>query len=388
MARGQPKWKKMLNLERAATAAFSSLERRYPRVTSAMGYHAKQGAPAHTTLSSIAHHDLRIAAQPWRTRYEEVKLAQVDLPDATMDPYSVVATTWIVPEVSIPGHTLRLVERATGTVVSPLTDETLRWAKAYPYPLPQHDIYCRGIVYAIPPGERNYYHLLINHLLPFAHAVLRHREEIQGHKLFLVVRDAPSVTQRIADALKFCGFDLEVLQISPSQRIEAELGLSACTYHPSTHPSHGHWTGPEGAELTAALDRIVPAMNTPAKVHVPRTETTVRKIKNNDDVLRCLDNNGFKPIQASWSNFDLQYRTFRQAREAVAVHGAGLTNVCWMEPGSRATEITPTNARRSHFLQIGAERDLDYRFFFAGAEVKKQNFEVDVGALDALLKSG
>lgn len=387
MARGQPSWKKMLNLERAATAAFSAIERRHPQLTSSIGYHARQGAPTRSTLSSISRHDLRIADQPWRARYDEVKFAQVDLPDASADPFTGITTTWIVPEVSVAGHTLRLVERASGTVVSPFADEALRWAKAYPYPLPQQHLYCRGLVFAIPPGERNYYHLLVNHLLPFAHAVLRHRADIQGHKIFLVARDAPSVLHRIADALRFCGFDLEVLQIKPSQRIEAELGLSTWTNHPSTHPSHGYCKGPEADELVAALDRLVPAMSTPAKVHVPRTETSVRKINNNEDVLRSLAGHGFEPMLARWSNFDEQFRTFRQAREVVAVHGAGLTNTCWMERGCRATEITPTNARRSHFLQICAERELDYRFFFADAEVKQQNFNIDVGALDAHLTS-
>jgi capsular polysaccharide biosynthesis protein len=290
-----------------------------------------------------------------------------------------------VPEVSVAGHTLRLVERASGTVVSPFTDEALRWAKAYPYPLPQQHVVCRGLVFAIPPGERNYYHLLVNHLLPFAHAALRHRAEIQGHKIHLVTRDAPSVMLRFADALKFCGFDVSVLHVTPSQRIEAEFGLSAWTHHPTTHPSHGYWAGPEGEELTAAFDRVVPAMSTPTKIHIPRTETDVRMISNNGEVLGLLASTGHEPMMATWDNFDAQYRMFRQAREVVAVHGAGLTNICWTQPGTRVTEITPTNARRSHFLQIASERQSDFRFFFAGAEVKKQNFGVDVSALGSHL---
>lgn len=387
MARGLPKWKKLLNLERLATSAFSGTEEHFPVLTSAIGYHGRRGPPSRTAFSSVSRHDLRIGTSPYRALYEEVTKAQVDLSDKTVNPFVVTATTWMIPDVVVPGHTLRMIETKSGTQLSSKAPGTVRWAYSHPFPFPQRPVRCRGVIATIPASETNYYHLVTNQLLPLAHALLRHREDLSGTKIQLAVCKLPSVVQRVVEALRTRGLDIDILDVKPTDRLDGEFGWYASTHHPAGHPSHGYWTGPEGEELIAALDRIVPAIDTPAKVHIPRTQSHVRKIDNNDELLSCIDSNGFAPLDANWGNFDLQYRTFRQAREIVAVHGAGLTNLCWSRPETRVTEITPTNARRSHFLQIASERGVNFRYFFAGEEAKKQNFGVDVPALDAQLKA-
>ncbi|MFN8948891.1 MAG: glycosyltransferase family 61 protein [Alphaproteobacteria bacterium] len=385
MARGRPEWKKKYDGETIASAIFNGLERASPRLTAGLKYHARLAPPAAPLFQSIETHALKIASPPYRDIYETVKLAQADLTDRTKDPFHAIASTWLFANPKVLGHTVRIIDRTTGALVSTEEGSRMRWSRAYAFPLPQRRVPCGPILANIPASENNYYHLVINTLLPFAHAVLRHRGELKGRRISLAVRNAPSVIVRVVDALRACGIDIEIVKLKPSEAMEAETGFHATLIHPSLHPNHGHWSGEAGEELIEALDRVVPPMHTPARVHIPRTETTVRRILNNDDYQKCIDDNGLAPMVARWDNFDLQYRTFRQAREIVAVHGAGLANLCWTRPGTRVTEITPTDARRSPFLQIGAERGVDFRFFFAGREQKKQNFDIDTVALGAHL---
>jgi len=385
MARGRAAWKKKFDGETLANSVFTGLERVSPTLTTTLKYHARLEAPASPSFTSNTRHALKVANSPYRDIYETVKVAQVDMPDKSADPFHAIATTWIFPDAKVLGHTVRMIDCATSAEVSSQQGTRSRWAFAYAFPFPQRRVVCGPILANIPASQTNYYHLTINNLLPFAHAALRHRGELRGRKVTLAVHKPHSVIVRVVDALRYCGLNVEIATVKPTEYMQAESGFHGTLIHPSLHSNHLHWAGDEGEELISALDKIVPEASTPELVHIPRSETKVRKILNEGDFQKCISDNGFEPVIARWSNFDLQYRTFRQAREIVAVHGAGLTNLCWAKPGTRVTEITPTDARRSPFLQIGAERGVEFGFFFAGNEQKKQNFEIDTLALNQYL---
>jgi len=388
VARGRPKWKRWIDGQRIAAALFSGLDDLSPPLAAAFKYHSRQGPPSAPTFASVTEHDLKIGQAPYRKLYEDFGTTRVDLPDPSVEPFKTVATTWVYKGGVVHGHTVRMVERSTGTLVSSYdAGGRFRWAHAYAFPLPQRVVETVDYAAVIPASEHNYYHLVINYLLPFAHALLRHRREFEGRKIVLAVRTAPSVVVRVVEALNLLGFDVRIVKLGLFDCLYADAAIYPSLYHSRTHPNHGHWSGPQDAELLDALEKVVPALTTPAKVHIQRTDTTVRRIVNNDEYLRCVADNGFTDLEAKWSNFDLQFRMLRQAREVLSVHGAGMTNVCWTPEGTRVTEITPHNARRSSMLQIGAERGADYRFFFAGPELAKQDFSLDAQQLDLMLKS-
>lgn len=377
MARGLPKWKRRLDLKPVLAGLFSSLEARAPAATAAIGYYSHFGAPRNSRAGWEDRHRLQIASGRYRALYDEIGKAAVDLPKHKADPFSVKTNTWIVDDIVVPGHTVVPVEIGTNKIISGFGVGNLNWGLAYPSPVFLKRLEVDGLVCPMPP-VKNYYHLMIDNLLPTAFALIRHKDEIKGVPVTFVVRKAVSATMRFAEALTHIGIVTRVLEIGPTSHVKAKAGFLAFSKHAEGHFSHGYWPGDERDVLFDALDKVIPKIETAERIYVPRTETRIRKLLNEAAFAAALQQAGFRSFAARWGNFDEQFRTFSQAREIVAVHGAGLTNVCWSKPRTVVTEIMPGNARRSHFLQIAAEQQLDYRLYFAGNEARHQNFAIDV----------
>jgi Glycosyltransferase 61 len=379
VARGLPKWQKAFDLKPWAAKLFQFLEQRAPAFASAIGYFSRFGPPEQPGRTWIAEHPIKIASGRYRALYDEIAKAAVDQPKTEFEPFTVKTQTWLVDRILLPGHTVAPVERQSTKVVSAFGEGNFNWGFAFPSPIFIRRRAVEGLVCPVPP-VKNYYHLLIDFLLPSVFALIRHRDELGGRPVSFVTRKPVSVIARFVDALNHIGIESHVVVTGPTERIEPATGFLAYAKHTRGHFSHGYWPGRERDILAKALDEIIPSIETGPRIYIPRTETRIRKLTNEAKFLAALEGEGFRPFVARWSNFDEQFRTFSQAREIVSVHGAGLSNVCWCNPGTVIQEIMPANARRSHFLQIGAEQDLDYRLFFASAEGRRQNFSIDIEA--------
>ena len=62
------------------------------------------------------------------------------------------------------------------------------------------------------------------------------------------------------------------------------------------------------------------------KIYISRQLASVRKIKNEDDVIKILINYGFHILKAEELNFWDQIRLFSNCKHLISIHGAGLTN--------------------------------------------------------------
>jgi Glycosyltransferase 61 len=379
MARGLPKWKKALDLKPWLAKLFLMMERRVPALTAAIGYFSRFGPPQNLRKAWIGEHKIQLESGIYRAFYDQIAEAAVDHPKVEFDPFTVKTQTWIIDDVILPGHTVAPVEAATRKIVSGFGEGSLNWGFAYPSPIFLRRLKVDGLACPIPP-VKNYYHLLIDYLLPAAFAIIRHREDLKGSAVNLIVRKPVSAVNRIADALTQIGVRTQVVTIGSTSHVKSAPAFLAFAKHAKGHFSHGYWPGRERDILVGALNEIVPPLATSDLIYVPRTETRVRKLLNEIPFSSALESAGFRSFVARWGNFDEQFRTFAQAREIVAVHGAGLSNLCWSKPGTTVTEIMPENARRSHFLQIAAEQLLDYHLFLAGREERHQNFSIDIDA--------
>lgn len=78
----------------------------------------------------------------------------------------------------------------------------------------------------------------------------------------------------------------------------------------------------------------------------------LRRILNRDVINGVLDNSGYHSFIAHSGNFGNQVKRFDAASHVVAVHGAGLTNLLFCQPGTKVLEIFPSNFIKSTFLRL------------------------------------
>lgn len=89
------------------------------------------------------------------------------------------------------------------------------------------------------------------------------------------------------------------------------------------------------AELTKDLEKKVPTR----RVYLCRDKASKRKILNNLEVKEILKRYNFETIYAEDLSFDEQRKLFFETKHLVTPHGAGLTNILFMQPGSKVLEF-------------------------------------------------
>jgi len=75
------------------------------------------------------------------------------------------------------------------------------------------------------------------------------------------------------------------------------------------------------------------------RLYISRSAARRRKVANEADVLDVLRRFGFRILHAESCPFEEQVRAASAARYLVSIHGAGLTNMLFMRPGSHVLEL-------------------------------------------------
>jgi len=111
----------------------------------------------------------------------------------------------------------------------------------------------------------------------------------------------------------------------------------------STCPKHYGTTGAKildglRAEARRRLGKRLAGFE---RVYISRRKSRGRYIVNEDEVLDSLAGFGFVEIIAEDFSFEEQLEIFLNAKFIVSIHGAGLTNMVFMDPGSCVLELLP-----------------------------------------------
>lgn len=87
------------------------------------------------------------------------------------------------------------------------------------------------------------------------------------------------------------------------------------------------------------LTRDLEANKPQRKIYLCRDKATKRKIINNEEVKEILKKFGFETVYAEDLSFDEQRKLFFETKILVTPHGAGLTNILFMQPGAKVLEL-------------------------------------------------
>jgi hypothetical protein len=105
------------------------------------------------------------------------------------------------------------------------------------------------------------------------------------------------------------------------------------------------------------------------KLYIVRKRAAKRKILNEREVVSLMEENGFKCIELEDFSFSQQVQLCRQAKTIVSIHGAGLTNIMFMGPGSKVLELRKDDGGEMYYYHtLASAVDINYYYQFCKSD--------------------
>jgi capsular polysaccharide biosynthesis protein len=96
------------------------------------------------------------------------------------------------------------------------------------------------------------------------------------------------------------------------------------------------------------------------RVYIDRSNATNRRIPNEPSLIERLRQRGFTIARLEELSLEHQIALFKGADMVVGLHGAGLTNIVFCQPGTVVYELVPENYQNPCFLTMALQGDLQY----------------------------
>lgn len=400
MARGRARWKRYVDPKTYLTRAMVGLETVAPRVTGAIGYYSILRPPSRLERLEETSVASRVREPAYARAFETLSAANVDTPtgqlghaghaDAvpggvSLGPLRPLETRRLVatlPNVVVPGHTLLPADGATGRLLSAYAEGFVNWGHAYPAPVALRRVSLPGLAFAVPP-VRNYFHLLVEHILPALDALLRHPDLHRGARVSAIVSDRLPTLAYFVEVMARLGVAIDIVRANPFTTFRPERYLFAKPVSATVEHLYAYRETVEA--LKGAIRGRGEAAAASERLYIPRTGTRIRQLGTEAALVARLAERGFAPFTASWGNIDRQVATFMGAREIVSVHGAALTNIAFAPDDAHVVELFPVNARKTTYLHMAALHGQAYSPVIGGPEDERQSFSAPVEAvLEAL----
>lgn len=115
-------------------------------------------------------------------------------------------------------------------------------------------------------------------------------------------------------------------------------------------------------EMKLATDLTV---NFGPNIYITRRNAIIRKILNEEDVISILKSSGFAIVDFEDFTFDQQISISHHAKFVVSIHGAGLTNIVFCNPGTAIMEFSLENQSLDKcYFTLSDACDLNYYYQF------------------------
>ncbi len=254
---------------------------------------------------------------------------------------------WTVRDVVLDGTTMMLVHQGRVIKQSIYQRPTAEVSLSASAPLIEIDD-STPVLICGDAWSSNHYHFL-NHTLPAIDVAaarfsaglrlakkktpVAHQRalEILGHDKYPDVLVEPGKRYAIAYAV-FCDLTVGVADFANAQLIQ------------SVH---------------SRLADLVPDDGTPAsRLYVSRLEATHRRAEGESELIDQLLQRDFTVTECSALSMDQQVNLFRKARFVVGLHGAGLANISFCQPGAVFLEALPKTYAVPSMLNLAMRRGL------------------------------
>ncbi len=148
---------------------------------------------------------------------------------------------------------------------------------------------------------------------------------------------------------------------------------------------HAYLQRDEGSDTSRLAKDLGP------RIYISRKLATRRRIKNEAALLPVLKRHGFAVVEAESLDWETQMHIAFQANCIVSNHGAGLTNLMMMKPGSQVLEIRDEFGRTPNcYFSLAGALGIDYYYLHSyranqSESVHKGDTVVDPDKLDDTL---
>ena len=114
------------------------------------------------------------------------------------------------------------------------------------------------------------------------------------------------------------------------------------------------------------------------KIYLPRKANQVRRLVNAEQVEALMIRNGFEIVYADQLTFEEQIKLFSSASIVVGGTGAALSNIVFMQPGTKAVIFSPKDLGVFNYYIFQQQADVAQveLMHLLGAPAKKENFYI------------
>jgi hypothetical protein len=372
------KIKKRPFLQTAVARILKYIECNIPKLANLINYHARIVAPDKIQNAKTFFREAKWIQSPYleslKTLSNSAEMLKLMDSDERMIKLSVLETE----DFEIHGHIKAPIKKSTGYALSYLPIDRLSLTDAYPLPI-YRTRHLSGHVIFIPAIE-NYFHLIVDYLLPAVSAIIRDPQSFK--KVTLVTQREFPIAGVILSALEDLGISVSILRTSPFDRlIGGKLLIGG-----STHRDSGcaFVYAEEARALANLLDKHIRNIETPRRIFVTRSNAQRRRIINEKELSVVLERHDIKVVELGFDNPLEQIALFRNAEFIMSVHGASLTNLIWTK-NARVIELFPSNLRPKHYLNIAAQMDLEYQPIIGSEGDKREDFYIDIAEIEKVL---
>lgn len=169
-----------------------------------------------------------------------------------------------------------------------------------------------------------------------------------------------------ADSLAMLGASREKLIVSNQiNHIQADRIIAT-----STPRYIGHFPDWAGQFLRESYHKAVKPHKYPSRVYIRRSDSAIRRIINEDEIVTALSRYNFIDYELSKLSFAEKVNLFRSADIVVSATGAGLSNLVFCKPGTIALEIFHSKFMSTMFADIATKMGLDYHYIIKDQDKK------------------
>ncbi|MFM1794647.1 MAG: hypothetical protein RL642_1032 [Bacteroidota bacterium] len=123
-------------------------------------------------------------------------------------------------------------------------------------------------------------------------------------------------------------------------------------------------------------------------LYVSRDKAKRRKIRNEDEVFELLKLKGFEKVNLEELKLMDQVKLFQEARIVIGCHGAGLTNIMFMQKNQTVIELKSNNNNYWCYFSLSRVFGLKYFYSLNNGYVdnhRDADIDIDLDALNLLL---
>jgi capsular polysaccharide biosynthesis protein len=178
---------------------------------------------------------------------------------------------------------------------------------------------------------------------------------------------------------------LEILGLVDRYRATPEHHLTLDDYYYSSFTAMTGCDNPYALQFLrrSFLASASPTAPQPEKIYITRLGSS-RSAQDEEQMISILESQGWTIIRTQDYSFREQIALFSNARAVCSIHGAGLTNLVWCQPGCRVLELCPSNFLNGCYEGMSACLGLDYRYLVFEADAHYQ-MRVDLGEFTAAI---